>query len=126
MPTSQKPCRFCKVSFSSDEKDEAFYGRLNVLAPTLCPVCRVQRRMTWRNDRSFYLRKCDLSGKQIVSIYPANTPFPVYHPDEWYSDQWNALTYGQDFDFSRPFFEQWNKLFLKVPRLGIDFINCEN
>lgn len=126
MASIQKNCGNCKRTFQIEEKDSDFYARLGVSEPTLCPLCRVQRRMTWRNDRSFYLRKCDLSGKQMVSIYPADTSFPVYHPDEWYSDKWNALAYGQDFNFEKPFFEQWNELFLKVPRLGIDLVNCEN
>jgi hypothetical protein len=103
-----------------------FYESIGVPAPTLSPDERVIRRMMWRNDRTFYLRKCDLSGKQMVSIYPADAPFPVYHPDEWYGDGWDAMDYGQDFDFERPFFEQWQELMMKVPRLGIDIVNCEN
>jgi len=82
--------------------------------------------MTWRNDRTFYHRKCDLSGKQIISIYPEKTPFPVYHQSQWYGDKWNPMDYGQAIDFARPFFEQFRDLMMKVPRLGVDVVNCEN
>ena len=103
-----------------------FYESIGVPPPKLSPEERLVRRMMWRNDRTFYLRKCDLSGKQMVSIYPVKTPFPVYHPDDWYGDKWEPLKFGRDFDFSRPFFEQWHALMLQVPRLGIDIVNCEN
>ena len=128
-------CTQCSTDFLIADEDLELYEKASprlqgkywhISSPTLCPNCRVQRRMGWRNDRTFYHRKCDLSGKQIISLYPENTPFPVYHQREWYSDKWDAMDYGQEFDFSRPFFEQWHELMLKVPRLGIDIVNCEN
>ncbi len=121
-----KQCKICPNQFFITDEDRAFYAKLDVPAPTLCPQCRNQRRMAWRNDRTFYNRKCDKTGKNFIAIYPEDTPFPVYHPDEWWSDNWDPLDYGRDFDFNRPFFEQWYELMLKVPRLGIDIVNCEN
>lgn len=94
--------------------------------PTLCSDCRVQRRQMFRNDRCFYNRKCDLSGKQFISIFSPDYKYKVYHPDEWYGDKWNPMDYGRDFDFSRPFFEQFTDLMHDIPRLGIDIVNCEN
>ena len=82
--------------------------------------------MAWRNDRTFYNRKCDLTGEMFVSLYPTDTPFPVYHPDAWYGDSWNAMDYGLDYDSSKPFLEQWKDLMMRVPRLGIDIVNCQN
>ena len=108
------------------EEDQKLYEKLDLPGPSFCPICRNQRRMSWRNDRTFYVRKCDLTGDQMISLYPEGTKFPVYHPTAWYSDKWDPLDYGQDYDFSRPFFEQWHELMLKVPRLGIDIVNCEN
>lgn len=119
-------CAKCRSRFSLDQGDREFYSRLGLSEPTLCPDCRVQRRMVWRNDRSFYIRKSDLSGKQIVSIYPPQTPFPVYHPNEWYGDLWDPFEFGREVQLNSPFFPQWHKLMLTVPRLGIDIVNCEN
>ncbi len=62
----------------------------------------------------------------MVAIYPAETVFPVYHPSSWYSDKWDPLAYGQEVSFDRPFLEQWKELMNKVPRLGVDIVNCEN
>jgi len=82
--------------------------------------------MAWRNDRSFYHRKSDLTGKQIISIYPEHSPFTVYHQSEWYSDQWDPMSYGKELDLSRPFLDQFAELMHKVPRLGMDLVNCDN
>lgn len=49
-------------------------------------------------------------------MYPSDVPFPVYYITEWFSDKWNPLDYGQDFDFNRSFFEQFKELSDKVPR----------
>lgn len=95
-------------------------------APTLSPAARMQRRLSFRNERNFYHRKCDLSGKQIISMYSADKPYKVYDQTEWWSDKWDGTSYGQDFDFSRPFFEQFAELMLKVPRISLNNKEPEN
>ena len=73
-----------------------------------------------------YKRKCDFSGQDIISMYPPNSPFKVYAQDVWWSDCWDGLEYGRDFDFSRPFFEQFRELQLEVPRLALVNKRSEN
>jgi hypothetical protein len=100
----------------------------------MCPECRLQRRLCERNTRSLYYRKCDLTGKQIISQYHSDQPFPVYEIDAWMSDQWDGLSYGRDVDFSRPFFPQLQELLNVVPHMALfntpgtmensDYNNC--
>jgi hypothetical protein len=52
-------------------------------------------------------------------MYPENTPFPVYETNAWYSDEWDPYQYGLDYDFSRPFFEQFLELSSKVPKMAL-------
>lgn len=73
-----------------------------------------------------YRRKCDFSGQEIISMYPPDSPFKVYEQDIWWSDKWNALQYGRDFDFNRPFFEQFRELQLQVPRVALVNKQSEN
>lgn len=80
----------------------------------------------YRNDRTFYVRKCDLSGEQFVSMYPQDSPYKVYKPSAWFSDKWDAKSFGRDYDFGRSFFEQFGELMLDVPRMGINIVNCQN
>jgi len=75
--------------------------------------------MIGANERVFYKRKSDLSGVDIFSMYPPEAPFPVYETKEFYSDQWDPYQYGMDYDFKKPFFEQFKELFNKVPRMAL-------
>ena len=85
------------------------------------------RRLGFRNERSLFYRKCDLTGKQIVAQYPTNSEYKVYDKSIWYSDDWDATKYGKDFDFSRPFFAQFRELMLEVPRMArVQQGNMEN
>ncbi len=75
--------------------------------------------MMGTNERVLYYRECDLSSQKILSMYPAEAPFPVYRTSEWYSDAWDPYQYGQEYDFNRPFFEQFFELQNKVPRMAL-------
>ncbi|MBU0578173.1 hypothetical protein KJ742_05075 [Patescibacteria group bacterium] len=119
-------CKNCNTGFDITQSDKEIYGQLAVPEPTLCPDCRNKRRMAYRNDRSFYRDKSDLSGKSMISLYAPGRPYKVYLSTEWYSDNWNPLDFGRDFDFSRPFFEQFEELQREVPRMNLDIVNCEN
>ncbi len=97
---------------------------MDVPAPTFCPMERHRRRLAWRNERTLYRRKCDLCRKTIISIYPSNALFPVYCPECWFSEKWDARSFGRDFDFSQQFFQQFLDLQNSVPRLSL--INARN
>ncbi len=126
MNNQTKVCQNCKQSFTIDAEDFDFYEKIKVPPPTWCPECRQKRRYAWRNERVLYRRNCDLCGKSAVTIYSPNKPFKVYCPPCWWSDKWTALDYGQEFDFSRPFFKQVKKLQLKVPRIALLTKNSVN
>lgn len=124
--TNMPTCQQCHQDFTVYPEDIEFYKRIDVPEPTLCFDCRVQRRYIWRNERTFYDRKCDLCNKPTVSIYSPNKPFKVYCQDCWWSDKWDPLDYGRDFDFNRPFFEQFRELQKEVPRISLVSKNSTN
>lgn len=118
-------CSHCQTSFDVLPEDLAMLDQLSPVVggvklslpqPTYCPDCRLQRRMACVNQLNLYERKCDLTGASVISNIHSSSPYTVYRQEDWYSDKWNALDYGRDFDFSRPFFEQWNELLQVVPR----------
>jgi hypothetical protein len=94
--------------------------------PTLCPEERLKRRMIYRNFGTFYNRKCDATGKPIISMYHQDQPFPVYENSYWWSDNWSAKDFSRDFDFSKSALEQFHKLTSEVPRYNLMNINSEN
>ena len=137
----QKQCKQCQKEFSVADEDLEFYKQISPKfgektclwpAPTLCPSCRAMRRQAWRNERNLYKTKCAKSGADIVSIYsPDKTDYKVYSLSEWWKDDWDATQYGQDYDESKKFFEQFDELLKVVPRLALfntqtqncDFVN---
>ncbi|MDP2103545.1 MAG: hypothetical protein Q8K26_01330 [Candidatus Gracilibacteria bacterium] len=130
-----KACKHCGVSFPITDKDLEFYEKVSpvfngeryaIPTPTLCPDCRQQRRLSFRNERKLYKRKCDATGRDIISIYSPDKPFKVYHQDFWWSDKWDPMEYGRDFDFGRSFFEQYGDLLKSVPRLCMSNKESEN
>ncbi|MBI2888445.1 MAG: hypothetical protein HYY10_00810 [Candidatus Liptonbacteria bacterium] len=121
-------CQNCGLSFAVDADDRAFYARLEVPPPTFCPRCRMVRRQMFRNERALYKRPCDLCKRSVVSMYAPDAPYAVYCVECYQSDKWDPLGYGRDYDFSRPFFEQFNELMRAVPRraLYIDFATASD
>jgi hypothetical protein len=121
-----KSCKNCTQNFDIDETDKAFYAKMKVSDPSLCPTCRMQRRLAARNDRFLYKSKSALSGEHLITMYNPKNNFTVYEHKEWWSDKWDSLKYGRDFDFSKPFFEQFADLQKVVPRFNIFNSNSEN
>ena len=119
MTPETKNCQNCKKDFTIEPDDFAFYEKMKVPAPTFCSECRMQRRFAFRNEWKLYQRKCDLCKKSIIAMYPANTTFPVYCHDCWYSDKWDAKDYGMEYNFSQPFLSQFKELINAVPRLNL-------
>lgn len=119
-------CQNCHKDFIIEPDDFSFYEKIKVPPPTWCPECRQQRRYAWRNERTLYRRNCDLCGKSTVTIYSPNKELKVYCLSCWWSDKWDPASYGKDFDFSKPFFEQYKELQKVVPRMALLNINSIN
>lgn len=136
-------CSWCQKDFEiSPEERELRVSLSPVIAgvtyalpdPKLCPDCRMQRRMAFRNERRLF-RRTAASGVPILSMYREGTPFPVMENKTWWSDENDPLQYGRDIDWNRPFFEQMAELVRVVPRLqyfkaseermqNSDYTNC--
>jgi len=110
-----KQCQNCKKDFIIEPDDFAFYEKIKVPPPTWCPDCRMVRRLANRDFRILYKRKSDWSGETIFSIFSQSSPCKVYEKDVWFSDKWDPLEYGQEYNFKKTFFEQLKELSLKVP-----------
>ncbi len=119
-------CQNCKQNFVIEPEDFAFYNRIQVPPPTFCPDCRSQRRMTWRNERTLYHSKCAATGKNIISMFDPENPIVVYNRDHWWSDNWDQLATGRDYDFSKPFFIQFRELLEKAPLPNLANTNVVN
>jgi hypothetical protein len=111
-----KICQNCKREFSFKNEEQKFFDKFKVSAPDFCHECRLQRKLTWRNERTLYKRNCGLCNKVVISVFSSEKPFPVYCYNCYRGTLWDPLSYGQEIDFSRPFLDQFFELQQKVPR----------
>jgi hypothetical protein len=79
--------------------------------------------MAFRNERVLYKVKSDFSGKDIFSSYSPDSGYKVYEKEVWLTDQWEPMDYAQDYDFSKPFFKQFDELLHKVPLKNLNVVN---
>ena len=86
---------------------------------TLFPLQRSVPIVGNREDSLFAM-------KEIISIYSPDKPYTVYHQDYWWSDKWNPMDYGGEFDFSRGFFEQFEELSSSTPKPWLTNFDAEN
>ena len=123
-----KNCVSCKKDFNIEEEDFDFYKKISVPAPTWCPDCRLQRRLTFRNERTLYKRPCGLCGKDTISMYCPEKGMVNYCSECWWSDKWNSMDFGMNYDFSKSFFKQFSELMKKVPHqnLVVSYKTLEN
>lgn len=119
----QRTCQQCEKVFNIFEEDIEFYKKLRVPPPKLCSECRLQRRLGWRINflPIFYKKTCFTPGhkEKIISFYSEENPVKIYDDDYYLSDKWDALEFGRDYDFSKPFFEQFQQLSLAVPHQSL-------
>lgn len=121
-----KVCRKCKSSFEIRDRDQAFYKKIQAPLPSLCPDCRLQKRLAYRNERTLYPGKCGLCNKSILSMYNQADGLTVYCNECWWSDNWDSTTYGQAIDWNRSLIQQWDEVRRAVPRLALVNMNSNN
>lgn len=128
-------CIACQNDFTVTKGDLGFYHKISPIfngrtyqipPPTRCPACRTQRRFLFRNERNLYPTTSGLSGAAIISNIHPDAPWKVYDRDEWYSDTWQATDFGQPFDYSKTFTEQFLALQRDVPILNLNTVNNVN
>ena len=126
MNQETKICQNCQKEFTVEPEDFEFYEKIKVPSPTFCPECRMIRRMCFRNDRILYRRKCDLCEDIVISRISSNQKRPMYCRKCWWSDNWDPIDYGRDYDFSESFFVQFYKLLNSVPLPNLNNRNTVN
>ncbi|MDD5026299.1 MAG: hypothetical protein PHH13_02875, partial [Candidatus Peribacteraceae bacterium] len=133
----QRTCAhpWCKSSFEVADSDLKFYDRVSpvfagkkelIPPPALCPDCRQQQRHAYRNERTLNRVTCDLCGKTTISSFASASPFTVYCTDCWWSDRWDPMVYGVQYDSSKSFFRQFEELQHRVPQAAALQLNNEN
>jgi len=133
-------CKNCQQNFNVSKIEVDFIARIspvfngkkyNIPLPEICPDCRLRCRVAHRNEQYLYQNKSAKSGQTIISLYAPDATwtkdYKLFSPEEWWQDDWDAMDYGQGFDFSQPFFPQFYELSQKVPKMSLvqsNNVNC--
>src|SRR3989344_1792727 len=127
------PCKQCGLNFDILEGDIVLLKMLRVPPPTLCPQCRMQRRLAWRMVLIpvFYKKQCNAPGhdEKVITFYSQKIPVKVYDDQFYVSDQWDPLELGRAYTSGLTFFEQMKSVIYDVPHQTLQrdlaSVNCE-
>ncbi|KKP24945.1 MAG: hypothetical protein UR25_C0001G0101 [Candidatus Nomurabacteria bacterium GW2011_GWE1_32_28] len=128
MKTQSKTCEHCKNEFTINDGELSLYEKVGIELPTICNFCRIKLHLSFWMFGKFRKGKSDLSRNSLITVLPEKNRYPIYTSSEWYSDKWEAMDYGQDYDGNRSFFEQLQELQEKVPhphQTGVKNTNCD-
>ncbi len=133
----QKTCvnGWCKAPFEVTDEDLAFYDKVSpefggkkyaIPPPTLCPDCRQQRRMGFRNQIHVYIRPSATTEKPIFSMFDKQSCVRPVADEEWWGDTWDPCSFGKPFDENTSFFKQFHALQCAVPHFARSVKNMQN
>ncbi len=134
-----KNCKRCAKQFVVSEREKEFLPKVSpvfggekflIPEPEFCPDCRLAARTVYRNEQNFYHNKSAVTGKSLLALYSPDTEwgknYKIFTHTEWWSDNWDPLLFGRNFDFLRKFFEQFQVLSREIPRVNLIQVENEN
>ena len=121
-------CEHCKQEFSISEIEISLSEKIGLELSTICSDCLLRQHLSFWQFGKFKKSKSDFSGESLITVLPETSRYPIYTSKEWYSDVWEGLDYGIDYDPNESFFKQLQNLQEKVPhphQNGSNNTNCE-
>ena len=121
-------CEHCKKGYSITEIEESLSKKIGVELSSICSDCLARQHLSFWLFGKFRKIKSDYSGESLVTVLPEKNRYPIYSLKEWFSDKWEGLDYGIDYNPEESFFLRLQKLQEKVPhphQNGINNTNCD-
>ena len=123
-----KICDHCKKQFSINKIEISLSSKIGLELSDVCSRCLLRQHLSFWLFGKFRKAKSDLSGDNIITVLPENSRYPIYSSKEWYSDAWDAVDYGIDYNSNESFFNQLQNLQEKIPhphQNGSNNTNCD-
>lgn len=128
MNSETKTCQNCGDKFTFGEECASAYEYFDLPSSPICYICRWKQLLSFWVFGKFRKTSSALSGRSIITTFSERVKFPIYSREEWNSDAWDTLSYGQEYDSSRSFLEQVAELQAKVPhphQTGTTNVRCD-
>lgn len=127
---SGKPYEVLQEELDILEKISPVFGwkKYDIPVSKYHPDVNHQWHLSWRNERTLYRGKCDLTGDEMITSMSPDSGYKVYKSTLYRSDKWDPMEYGRDVDLSRSVLEQFGELFKEIPheslKLVPNMVNC--
>ncbi len=122
----EKVCKISNQQFQISDKETFYCQERAIPLPDISPQERFRQMLAFYNEGTLFERTCSYSKKKIISCHRPDTVYPVYDREIWLSDAYDPLEFGQDYDFNKPFFQQFQELANRVPREATLGAHIEN
>ncbi len=111
-------CTETGESFDITERDIEMYTLLRVPPPTTIWWAELRLQQAYAAGFDLFFREMS-DGSHGVSFYDPEAPVTVMSRKVWWSDEFDALRFGEKVDPAESFFEQWRRFAAKIPRASI-------
>lgn len=127
-------CRITGVPFEIPLAEQDILERLGTLypavgealpLPTVHPLEHLRQNFAWGNIQNLYRGESVLSKKPVLTRYNPRLGYKVVSLEEFWSEDVDNCESGRAYDFSRPFFEQFDELLHEIKNLPLNMSNCE-
>jgi CxxC-x17-CxxC domain-containing protein len=71
-------CKKCRKNYKIISSELEFYRKQKIEVPDTCPDCRLEYRLTLRNPRKLFSRKCAKCSAEIQTTFAPDRPEIVY------------------------------------------------
>ncbi len=123
MPIITKTCITSGKTFTVSEAEQKYCTERNIPLPQQHPFERLKHIANFRNRIHLYNTTCAKTQKPILSCFPPEKNYTVYDIEAWSGDRWEATDYGQSYDSSRSFWDQYEELLKKVPLPNLNVVS---
>ncbi len=88
--------------------------------PQYSPKTRERIKLIFRNERNLYKRTCSATWDDIISIYPPEYKWDVFHFNYFFSDKWNRDKYiPSEINYNNPL-KTFKSLFDSIPKRSLN------
>ncbi len=128
MPIS-RTCRISWKEFTITDQEITLLDKLSPIIwgekfliplPTISPEERFRMKLTFKNYFFLFHTIDTLTGENIISGHPPNTPLTVFSLPHWWSDNWDPIQYAKDYDSSLSIVSQVAHIWKVVPVPALD------
>lgn len=121
-------CALSNELFQISDREIEYCRRFKLPLPTISPRERLRNMLVFRNRCYLYNSRCAVTGQPMLSCFPPERSFNTCDAEAWCSDAVDNKDFGREYDFSRPFFEQFYELYRSayLPGLAVNRPTMEN